>query len=203
MNFYTAIRAILGNPVLAINRVHIHGQENIPDNGPLLICPNHVSANDPVVLVAAIKNRQLRFMAKAELFKIPVLNLIIKAFGAFPIKRGSGDVGAIKNTVKLLRDGECVGMFIQGTRCAGKEPKDTVCRHGSGLVTYRSGCDVLPVAIKMKDYKARPLRRIDITFGELIKYEDFNFTDGSREEVRAAAEKIFAEMVKLSERSYK
>lgn len=202
MSFYTGMRKIFAGPVLAIFRVRLHKTENIPSKGGLLVCPNHISAVDPVILAAGMSNRQLRFMAKAELFKIPVISAFIKAFGAFPIKRGAGDIGAIKNTVSLLKNNESVGMFIQGTRCSGVAPGRTQCRHGAGLITYRSGCDVLPVVIKTKNYKFRLFRRIDITFGEVMKYGDFGFQSGSKEEVTSCAEKIFARITELSEVEY-
>lgn len=199
MKFYKVIRFIFSPLFKLIFRIHTHGEENIPAEGGLLICPNHISAMDVIVLTSATKKRQIRYMAKAELFKIPVLSWIIKAMGAFPIKRGEGDVAAIKKTIGLLKEGQTVGMFPQGTRYKGVHPKTSKVKPGAGMIAHRSSVPVLPVAIITKNYKLGFLRRTDVVFGKPIYPADMGFESGNRAEQQVASELIFERMLELHE----
>ena len=95
MKFYEAIYKIFARPVRALYRVRVIGAENLPAEGGCLLCSNHTSMRDVVVLAAALP-RQPRYMAKKELFKIPLLSQLIRALGAFPVDRGGADVSSIK-----------------------------------------------------------------------------------------------------------
>lgn len=93
----------------------IYGRENIPKKGPVIVAGNHVSMIDPVVLATAI-NRITRFMAKKELFKFPPFGWYLKKIGCFPVERGKGDMEAMRTSLKILRNGEALGIFPEGTR---------------------------------------------------------------------------------------
>jgi 1-acyl-sn-glycerol-3-phosphate acyltransferase len=95
-------------------RIKVLGLENIPEDGAL-ICPNHYAIMDPL-FVAISCPRKIRFMAKYEVFKIPVLNWFLRNVGTFPVKRGESDLTSIKTTLKLLKEKELVGLFPEGTR---------------------------------------------------------------------------------------
>ena len=111
--FYGAVYKVLSGLVRRLYRVEIIGAENEPERGPFIVCANHISNHDVVILAACLKH-QVRYLAKAELFRIPLLSQLIKAFGAYPLKRGQGDVGALKKTIKLLEDGEVVAdVYVQ------------------------------------------------------------------------------------------
>src|SRR5690606_10964952 len=96
-------------------RVQIIGIENIPKEGAAILCSNHISELDMFFIGYRIK-RLVRYMAKEELFKNPLLRFFITRLGAFPVKRGKGDVGAIKTSLRLLSEGHIVGIFPEGTR---------------------------------------------------------------------------------------
>ena len=118
MSFYTGAIKVLGPAVRFLFGIRrIDGIENIPKGGGL-VCANHTSFADPIVIAASLK-MPVKYMGKAELFKIPILKSVIKAFGAFPVKRGGADPGAIRTAETLLKSGELVGIFPQGTRCPG------------------------------------------------------------------------------------
>lgn len=203
MELYTRVRKIISPILKSIFRVHIHGIENLPDDGTVLVCPNHISNWDPILVAISADRRQIRYMAKAELFRIPLVKQFLCAIGTFPIKRGEGDVAALKKTIKLLGAGEAVGMFPQGTRHIGKDPAKTEIKYGVGLVAYRSKADVVPVAVKTKKNRILPFRRVDIVFGEVIKNDELGFTDGKREEFVTAADKIFSEILSLLSGEYR
>ena len=173
--------------------------ENEPDE-PFLICSNHLSAVDPILIAACLKKHQPRFMGKKSLFKIPILGWIIKAFGAFPVDRGAG-LEAIKKSISMLNDGECVGIFPQGHRNPGKAPRETEIKNGIGMIEARTQSLVLPICIKTKGYKAPIFRRSYVIFGEPIKYEDFPITEecSSAEKNRIITEYIFDKICKLGE----
>lgn len=199
MKLYKFLYKLLAPLLRFIFNVHPHGLENIPEDGGLLICPNHISAVDVIIVASAVKSRQICFMAKAELFKIPLLRGLIKALGAYPIRRGEGDVGAIKKTITLLKEGKTIGMFPQGTRFKGVDPHSSTVKHGAGMIAHRGGVPVLPVAIITKGHKVSLFKRVDVIFGKPISPDELGFETGNRAEQVAASEKIFAEILKLHE----
>lgn len=111
----------LSRPVAWWGRLRVEGLESVPASGPLLIVGNHDSHWDPVMVgVAAIRRRQIRALAKAELWKIKPLAPILRGMGQIPIERGKGDKQALANAVEELRAGACIGVFPEGTRSRGK-----------------------------------------------------------------------------------
>ena len=120
------------------------GQENIPRNGSFIMVSNHGSLLDPPLLGHAI-GRNISFMAKAELFKIPVLGFVIRACGAYPVKRGIADKNTIKTACDKLLNNNSIGIFIDGTRQKNglvNKPKQ-----GAALLAFKNQKLLLPVAI--------------------------------------------------------
>ena len=136
MKFYEAIYKIFARPVRALYRVRVIGAENLPAEGGCLLCSNHTSMRDVVVLAAALP-RQPRYMAKKELFKIPLLSQLIRALGAFPVDRGGADVSSIKKSIAMIEGGEVVSLFPQGHRVKGRCARGTPIKNGAGLIAYR------------------------------------------------------------------
>ena len=120
------------------------GRENIPQNGSFIMVSNHGSLLDPPFLGHAL-GRNISFMAKAELFKIPVIGFIIKACGAYPVKRGIADKNTIKTACKKLSDNNSIGIFIDGTR--QKNGRVNKPKQGAALLAFKNQKVLLPVAI--------------------------------------------------------
>ena len=200
--FYFVVRGLLTGFVRAIFRIEIIGAENEPQTGAHLVCANHMSLWDPVTIGACLKKRQVRFMAKAELFKIPLLGGIIRALGAFPVKRGGSDVRAVKTTIELLKNGECVGIFPQGTRRRGIDPCKTEVKGGAGMCAYHSGCDVLPVAIVNKRRKMIFLQKTFVIIGKPIKYTELQLETNEKPDFKLASKFIFDRVCELSDKYY-
>ncbi len=202
MKLYNGATKVLSVFVRALFRVKVIGaeNENSVELKSAIVCANHISNWDPVILACVTKN-PVSFMGKAELFKIPVLGFILKAVGAFPIKRGTGDIAAIKTTLGLLKEGHNICLFPQGKRCLGENPADTSVKSGIGLFIGHSKSYVLPVGIYTKDYKIKLFRRVYVVIGKPIAYEDFGFVENSKEEYQMASEKVFAEICALSEKA--
>lgn len=182
--------------VRALFHVHVKGQENIPESGGVLVCVNHIAVRDVFIVASAMK-RPIHFIAKKELFGIPVVGSLIRNFGAISVDRANNDIGAIKTSISLAKAGNPVAMFPQGHRMPGKSPAETEPQNGAGLIAYRSGVDVLPVCIKVKGVKYGLFKRVDLLIGEVIKNEDLGFSAGGPAEYADASHKIFNEIVKL------
>ena len=123
---------------------HLVGRENIPQNDSFIMVSNHGSLLDPPLLGHAL-GRNISFMAKAELFKIPILGFVIKACGAYPVKRGIVDKTTIKTACKKLSNNNCIGIFIDGTR--QKDGRVNKPKQGAALLAFKNQKLLLPVAI--------------------------------------------------------
>ncbi len=188
--FYKGVYKCLAGLIRRLYRVEIIGAENEPENGSFIVAANHLSNHDVVILAACMKH-QLCYLAKAELFKIPILSQLIRALGAFPIKRGAGDVGAIKRTVGLLEEGKVVGFFPQGHRYPGLHPSKTEVLSGLGLVTVKAKATILPVAINAKKYRMRMFRKTTITIGKPIEFEAFLPLEGNKSDYQRISNEVF------------
>ena len=120
------------------------GNNNVPKFGPLVVVSNHGSDIDPPIIGHAL-GRPVSFMAKAELFKIPLLSYVIRACGAYPVKRGASDREAIRIASNRLREGWAIGLFLDGTRQGDGRVNNPMA--GAALLAARNGAPLLPVAI--------------------------------------------------------
>jgi len=123
---------------------HLIGRENIPHKDAFIMVSNHGSLLDPPLLGHAL-GRNISFMAKAELFKVPCLGFIIRACGAYPVKRGIADKNTIQTACKKLSDDNCIGIFIDGTR--QKNGRVNKPKQGAALLAFKNQKLLLPVAI--------------------------------------------------------
>lgn len=198
MSFYKGVRALLGGIYKCLFRVHVHGAENEPREGGYLAVSNHISFLDVFSLGVALRG-QIRFMAKKELFSVPVLGALIKALGAFPVDRKGNAVAPIRKSIALLESGEVVGMFPTGHRYTGVK-FDTTREHvkgGAAMASYRAKATVLPMFIATKNDKVALFRRIDVYVGKPIPYEELGFESGGSAEYERAAGVMFERIVQL------
>lgn len=167
--FYKITHATFSGIVKILFNIRVINPENEPDEGGCLICANHVSATDPIIICYAFKKNQAHFMAKKELFKIPFLRGLIKLLGAFPVDRSGADVGAIKKAIAMLNDKNSVGIFPQGHRHKKVDPRSTSVKNGAGLICHRAECDVVPVYILRKNNTFRLFKRTYVIIGDKIE----------------------------------
>ena len=183
MSFYSAMKKVFSGVVRFLWNVRVENPENEPTEGAYLVCANHISAVDPVILAACL-GIEPKFMAKKELMKIPLVSGLIKSLGAYPIDRAGNDAGAILKTINYLKDGHSVIMFPQGTRYAGVDPATTNVKSGCAMLALRAGAPVLPVFIKTKDFRSRLFRRTVICVRPPISPEEIEsageYKDGAR-----------------------
>lgn len=179
--------------------IKVEGKENIPENDGFLVCSNHFSATDPIKIGYAFKGHQLFFMAKKELFKVPVLSYLIKVLGAFPVDRAKADVGAIRHMLSLLESGESAAMFPQGTRHPEEDPRNTAIKTGAGMIAAKTGASVVPVFIDQKNFKHRVFRKTRIIIGKPISPEELAYANGVPGEYARISKQIFDAICKTGE----
>ena len=166
------------------------GKENFPKEGGVLLCANHIDNFDPPV-VGMTCPRTVRFMAKEELFKLPILKSVLPSVQAYPVKRGMSDREAFRNTLKILKGGEVVGLFPEGTRSTTGELGKGLA--GAGFFALKGNAVVMPCAI-IGPYK--PFRRLKVVYGKPMDLSEQREQRVSSEEVTAL---IMDEIQKLIE----
>ncbi|MDO5715042.1 MAG: lysophospholipid acyltransferase family protein [Tissierellia bacterium] len=148
-----------------IYRVEITGKEYIPQKGPFILCSNHQSIIDPVIITANFKI-PIHWMAKKELFEHKFFGSFISTLGAFPIDRQGNDIKAIKTAMRYIKNGEVIGIFPEGTRM--KEKNYSQIKAGTALIAHRTKASVLPVYIE-GNYKI--FRKMKIHFRPAIHFD--------------------------------
>jgi 1-acyl-sn-glycerol-3-phosphate acyltransferase len=169
---YNVVAALSWPALWGLFRLHARGRENLPQQGGFVLACNHVSSFDPWPLGMPIwPRRQLRFMAKSELYWFP-LTLILNGAGAFPVRRGQADAEAIDTAVRLAREGNVVAMFPEGTRRRKGLMKkfEARPRTGAARIALEAGVPLVPAAVKGTDRLLRlgPLR---IAYGAPVDIE--------------------------------
>lgn len=177
--------------VLRLFRVQIIGEDNLPSEGACVACINHISLFDPLV-TSAVVARPIRFMGKEELFKIPVIGWYLKSINVIPVKRGSGDIGAIKSSLKALKNGEILGIFPTGTR--EKKNPDAPVKPGAALIALKADVPVIPIHINA-DY--RLFSKVTITVGGAVDLSSYSGRKLTQEELAGAAEEIYTSIKHL------
>lgn len=155
--------------------IEASGRENIPKRGGFILASNHLSHLDPVV-VAAVCPRRLSFMARDSLFKNPAFGWLISSAGAFPVKRSSADLSALKEALKCLKKNCALLLFPEGTRAV--EPEiERPAQPGIGFLAVKSGVPVIPAFVKGTD-KALPcgskvikFHKVSIRFGKPVEID--------------------------------
>ncbi len=164
------------------------GRENIPQTPgqpPLILCCNHISEIDPVFLEMCQK-RHVYFMAKEEIFKNRLSAWLFgKQLGAFPVKRGAGDTGALDTARAIVGDGRLLGIFPEGTR--SRDGQLGRAKSGAALIAAQTGASILPVAIVTKNQKVKPFRRSRIVFGKPLTPAELHLDSPEHPDLRFAS----------------
>lgn len=174
------------------NRISVEGRDNIPSSGGLVICPNHIHWLDPM-LVGICTGRIVYYMAKAELFDSKFFAFILKAINAFPVRRGSVDISAIKNSFKIINNGGALGIFLEGTR--SKDGKLLPAEPGAALIALKTNAPVVPIRIS-GSYKL--FGHISVKIGKPFSLEEFRGKKLTSGEIASISQLIMDEIGKLS-----
>lgn len=191
--FYRRVHWLFAPLVRLIYPLDVQGIENLTDEA-VVLCPNHSSALDPVLLAASLRyDVPLRIMAKKQLLDVPVVGWFLGKMGAFGVDRGNSDIGAIKTAIRSLREGYKLMIFPEGTRVKEGEAVDA--KGGAAMIAIRSGVRMQPVYIATKK---RMFRKTKIVFGPV--YEPaYTGKKGTAEEYQANVEEIMRQVKELGE----
>ncbi|MBI0576171.1 1-acyl-sn-glycerol-3-phosphate acyltransferase [Neobacillus cucumis] len=188
MKFYTFAKSVAYSILKPLYRIEAIGTENFPKEGGVLLCSNHINNFDPPVVGIMIP-RTVYFMAKEELFAVPILGDIIRRCNAFPVKRGMSDRDALRKGLSVLKEGHILGIFPEGTRSKTGELGKGLA--GVGFFALRSNAQVVPCAV-IGPYKA--FRKLKVVYGKPMQMDELRKAKASPEEV---TELIMAEIHKL------
>ncbi|SER13748.1 1-acyl-sn-glycerol-3-phosphate acyltransferase [Gracilibacillus ureilyticus] len=190
MNLYKFGKFVMKTWLKPKYKVQAIGLENIPKSGPVIICSNHISNFDPPI-VGITCPRDIHFLAKEELFKNKFFGYILKNVHAFPIKRGMKDRNALRRGLEVLKEGNVLGLFPEGTRSKTGELKKGLA--GAGFFALRSDAAIIPCAI-IGDYsKKKPLT---VSYGKPINMTSLKEKKASAQEV---TDVIMEEIRKIKE----
>jgi 1-acyl-sn-glycerol-3-phosphate acyltransferase len=144
MLFYRLVRALVAGIPRWLWRVRVVGRDHLPREGGFILAPSHRSMMD-IPFVAIVTSRRIRFMGKAPLFAIPVVGSVFRWLGGFPVARDGTDRKAVRDSVEMLRAGEVLCVYPEGTRQHG--PKIQPLQPGAAYLALRSGVPIIPVGM--------------------------------------------------------
>ena len=197
---YRLAGILTGPPVKLLFRLKSSGTEHLPREGGYVLSANHLSNFDPWPLgLPLFPRRQIRFMAKSELFRSP-LRPILRFGGAFEVRRGEGDTKAIETAVRLVKEGEVVAIFPEGTR----RKKGLVKKHqarprtGAVRVALEAGVPLIPAAIAGTD-RIRTLGPLRVTYGPPVELDDLRDSRDMREAAQIGTDRLMAAIGELEQ----
>jgi 1-acyl-sn-glycerol-3-phosphate acyltransferase len=195
---YTFVRVVSYPYCRVVFRLRARDKQNVPDRGPVILAPNHFSALDHW-FVGLLLRRRVRFMAKSQLFKGPILEFILSRAGAFPVRRGLGDEESITTALRILRDGGVLVIYPEGGRSRSGKIGEVGARPGIGRLALESGAPVVPVAIHGSE-RARNWRRLQfpsvtVAYGEPMDFGQQAKTDRPRQ--RQVADEVLTAVREL------
>lgn len=168
---WTVGRATIGTAAKLVAPHRAYGAERVPLEGGLVVAANHFSWIDPPVLGAA-SPRTLYFMAKVEAHRIPGLGQLMRSFGAFPVRRGESDRDAVRTMRQIVRDGNALGMFAEGTRQQSGVPGPL--QPGAAMVAINESAPLVPVAIYgSHEWRLGNFKPVSLAWGEPMTFEGF------------------------------
>lgn len=194
MSFYKFAMAVVKGFYRIAFRIKVEGIENIAKDGAFVVCANHKSLLDAPLLGVCLP-MEIKFMAKEELFRNKLFGSVLRALGAFPVKRGKSDIGALKAAIGILKSGEKLGIFPEGTR----SPKGYMNKGKSGaaLIAIKARVNILPVGI-CTSY--RPFSKVTVRIGKPIELDEYFDLKTDSEMLQEITDtKIMAEISRLSE----
>ena len=194
---YTFLERLLRPLFTFVYRIEITGREHVPKSGPCVLAANHVSVMDGFFLALAV-TRQVRFMAKSELYRVPIVKQILHAAGAFPVERGADAGRAVAAGVALLEPGAVIGVFPEGTSLPDQKRGY---KRGAARLALASGAPLIPVALIGTELALEPrthrirMPRVRIVIGEPIRVERLEPAEAAATELTARLQQAIETLV--------
>ena len=197
---YAIVKPIAVVLMRLLFRLEAVGRELVPATGPVLIVSNHVSVLDPPLVGGSVP-RPVFFMAKEELFRIPLFGRLIRALNARPVRRDGSDTRALKASLALLQEGRAILVFPEGTRgVEGEPPREG--RPGVGMLAVLSGAPVVPVYVSGSGAALPRPGKVRVTFGPPLSFKRDGKRagdEGRKEAYREAAQEMMRAIAQLRE----
>jgi 1-acyl-sn-glycerol-3-phosphate acyltransferase len=192
---YWLIRGFLGLILRLVYRVRVVGDNRLDGIGGCIAYSNHSSYLDPIVIGCSLK-RQVCFMAKKELFETPVIGFFVKRLKAFPVRRGEPDLSAVKTAMRVLKSGEVLGIFPEGTRNKGEGFLDA--EPGLSMLAIKSRVPVVPMAV-VSNY--RIFKPITLIIGRPVYLDQYYDKKHSVQEYKAISNGLMEQVKALMDNS--
>lgn len=176
---------------IIIYRPKIIGKENIPKEGNVILCANHVHFWDSVVIIVMLK-RKVNVLAKEELFRNKFNRWFASVVGVYPVKRGTADMGAVKTALTLMKEKEMLLIFPEGTRnglAKGKKPKK-----GAVMIAATTESPIVPIGVQ-GSFKL--FRKVTLNIGQPIDYSEYKNETHDKAKMDVLAQELMKEIVKL------
>lgn len=198
---YNFIKAIFRPLVKIVYKTEFKGLENVPqDSTNYIVAINHTCALDPVFVACPKNVPPLHFMAKAELFKNPIVAWFITHMYGFPVHRGKGDTSAIDYGIKIIEEGHVMAICPEGKRIKDKDGVPQKAKAGVAVIAKATGADVLPVAI-CSNGKIKAGKKVVVSYGKIIKNSELGLDkeDVGTHDIKNAANMVMDKIVDLWE----
>lgn len=173
MNFYEFARHVVKAFLKISYHITFEGVEHIPSAGGYLLCCNHRTYMDPLFVGLKVP-QELKFMAKEELFDVPVLKHVIKKLGAFPVARGKGDNGAVEFAIQTVKNGQVLALFPEGTR--SKDGTLGKIKSGASIIAAQTKAPILPAVILFEG-KLKFRSKVIVRYGQAISHQDLHLEE--------------------------
>ncbi len=184
---------VIKRPWRLATRMRIYGADRLPPDGPYVLASNHASWSDPFVVGMLVAPRVLYYMAKRELWSVPVVGQLIPYTGSFPVDRGQPDRAALRTARAVLDNGEVLGVFIEGTR--QKTGEIGAARAGASMLAMGAGVPVLPVCVRgTAEHTKNPFAATSVAVGAPLDLSDLGRGGVA---YKAGAERIADELRRL------
>lgn len=186
------LKPILHFVAILLYRVKKVGEENVPKEGAFVLCGNHVHGLDAPAIVLSSK-RKIVFVAKAELFKNPILKWLANVFDIIPVKRGKQDIESMKRSLKAISKGEILGIFPEGTR-KGLE-KNVKAKTGAAFMALRAGVPIIPVGVQGS---FKPFTKVIINYGKPMDFSKYYSNKPEKEVLEKVTTEVMEEIIRLT-----
>lgn len=188
---YKLVKLIIRSFCKLSFRIKKINEDNIPKEGSYIICANHISNWDPVILITCTK-RKICFLAKEELYKSKFFVWLANLFEIYPVKRDQKDIESIKNSIRVLKEGKLLGLFPEGTR-NGLE-KNGKAKSGAAYMSIKTGTKVIPVGITAT-YKR--FSKVRLNYGKPMDFSEYKKAN-DKEALEEVSDKIMKEIIRLT-----
>ncbi len=191
--FYKIVERLLKLYFKLFFKLEINNLENLPKEGKLIICSNHISNYDPMVLIASFP-RQINWMAKKELFESKIIAYFLEKLGAFPVDRQKPGLDSLRHSMKILKSDNVLGIFPEGTRVKNFDIDNA--KPGVALISIQTQTPIIPIYI---DSNYKFFSKIKVNIGKTIEFDQFYQNKPSKEDYKILGEHVLKEIYKLKE----